>query len=474
MWVCIVFSLSLLGITPSFAADSTATNKAADSAKSISDFSKEKSPEGRLSFLKGLLLSGKDESYYSFYSLLEKADEADLPTFREAFASAKSAKALLYLGQYLDRKISDLTKDQETSYSKAETTVNYLKSVNNNFESLSTGTRIIAEANPGQMVSALKAIFASEEEFNTVLIAGAMAGLSSLEEKGFQALLDSVTSKDDQLMVMSVLNGFRGNSVIPTLKAFEDPASSKLKQETAGLIIISFPKNDPQVLDKVVEAYKHGRYFEIKTPKDKDGKAVVGIKEIMSLAMNWWGPYLEKRFEGDKAAARYIAQKYLKGEDRQDKVIQLITEIDFNTAKFYLAELDPGTIPETSLKAVFFACNPHSSSMLRSGDEEDSDKDIDAKFELFCKFFLKCNEKQRKGEVYAITEYPAESAATFIMENFPRFSDEEKKAVIFMCGKDITGLRKGFPAELRDRVFKSIRPSCNEEQVRTIDYVLKN
>ena len=436
---------------------------------SAADFAKAESPQAKLVILKGLLHSGNDKSLEDYYSLLLKADRKDIDIFQQAFVEAKSVPAILYIGQFVkkaeEERLLMLAGSTISNAQKVALLTKYTMEISERLDLLTSEIKSVVADRPGEMIHFIKKAFAEgADTFDIVRAGGAIAGLKLLGERGFELLLDSITDTTQQTLAIMMLKEFESAAVIPVLKAFEDPASSHIKKETATLLIFDLPLDNALVIDKVVEAYKHGRYFPTNNfKKNKEGKTTVTLNDLLESAESWWGNYLEGRYKGQKAVARYIAEKYLLQADKQDKIIQLISIIDFRTAKPYLATLVPDSLSREACKTLFWVCSP---SLV--GLEKDSC--LDVRFDLFRQVFRKCSKERREGEIFSLKKFPPEWAAIFYVENFATFSDKEKESAIFSCGG---ALAENFPPALRDLVYKKISPYCNKEQKGSIDYCLK-
>ena len=88
---------------------------------------------------------------------------------------------------------------------------------------------------------------------------------------------------------------------------------------------------------------------------------------------------------------------------------------------------------------------------------------IDDRCRFFCNLFMKCSVKKRERRLYQSYKYPKNMIADFYINNFSKFSNDEKETVIFLCffKQDASS----FSAHTRALVSKSIKPFCNKEQL---------
>jgi hypothetical protein len=441
----------------------------------VASFKNEKSDEKKLVILEGLLSSGSDQSLETFFSLLTTSERQDLGVFKDAMEAKGDLKSILYMGQYVQNSIRSFLKTYEelrpeATRSEIKSAVkSYQDSLGKKIEVLAPELKLIAGKNCRSLVNTINTCYSkikddsSPEEINSSGINEATICLLLLEEKGFEALLDSITSKDQQIMLMIMMEYFGANAVIPILKAYEDPKSSKLKRDISGALIYSFSKTDPLVLDKVVEAFKHGRYFEVKSAAklNEKGEKVLNVEALMGAVSSWWGVHVEGHYKGEKTVARYIGENYIKGSSLNEGVIRLICQIDFQTGLEYLSDIDPADVPAKILDALFAVSYPET-------DKTKRDPYLSEKFDLYKKLFLKSTYEQRKDCSFMLMNYPLNSVVEFVLENFDGFSNEEKMTVILMCGD--SELRT-IPPEIRKRILDGVMPSCNQEQLGYVKFV---
>lgn len=428
---------------------------------------KQLSSEKLLIYLKSLLSSNQRQYVVAFYqAVLESTEGKDRLLFRQALAEAGNALSLVYIGpavqdwvisfsHKLRQSRPDITDEQVETISKEEG-ARITKLINLFLPEI----KRVAERETVPLIAHLKTEFRSEKEPSAIKLVGPLMGIKALGEKGFELVLASIENEQDTVMASILLGPMGSHAVIPLLKAYENPVDSKQKT-AAGTLIFMLPMDNVEVLDKVVEAYKHGRYLPVSVgKKNKDGKTVIGLKDAISMAMSYWGPLIEGANRGKKPVIENIAKRHLADPNGQSKVIGLLANLDFQMAVPYLEQLDPAGISDESVKALFFACYPPIKGISLSGEPY-----LEERCQFFCFFFPKCRAEQRKEALYGIDGYPAEMMARFFINNFSVFTDEEKTTAIFACGK--------FPVRLRDEVFNRVRPKCNAEQKGIISYVVK-
>ncbi|HTW96475.1 MAG TPA: hypothetical protein VMD74_02320 [Candidatus Methylomirabilis sp.] len=462
------FALAIFGLAVFAACQNEYAAKTA--AQISSEFQAAGSADQKTALLKKVLAAKSDNAYLAFYYLLSESKTAEESCFKKAFAAKGDADALSGMGFFVDVLTAEFKKNLPLSSSDNEEIIQavyakYLNPFTIKLNTLAPEIKIIAEKNSSQLVALAKKSYAEKDAKASRNIRGAIIGLQALGEPGATLLLNAVENEADENLILEVLPSFNANMVIPVLKTYENPASSEIQKHAASLMIYSFSKTDGNVIDKVVEAFKHGRYFALPTNGvDSTGKPVFkvnSIDEAMKLADSWWGNYLEDRYKGEVKVAEYIAKKYLGDTAGLESVIRLISATDFISAKPYLAALEPNKLSPDALQALFDACRGPSSLHF------DNPELTKARCDLFCRVFLKCDLKKREKALYGVSEYPADMMADFYIENFKSFSSEEIKTIIYNCGK--SGLHP-FPEAERERVFNKIRPACDKETRSYIDF----
>lgn len=472
-----VWTVMLSVSTQLFAADTPSDKQGVSAQENLrSDFAK-MSDNKKLDSLKELLVSGKDSSFDDFYYLLSKAEKPEIGIFKDAMESKGDLKALMYMGRYVQntvRSLLELYSVVNPNASASEMKMAIIErneSLGKKFILLEPEFKLIAGKNTKVLVNTILTAYSkidentSKEEINRSGINEAAMALLLLGDDGFDALLNSITSKSEQTLLITLMEVFGPAAVVPVLKAYEDPKSSKVKRDAAGTLIYFFSKTDSAVIDKVVEAYKHGRYFEIQTKGkvNEKGEKVMDLEALFGAVNTWWGVHLEANYKGERAVAKYIGEKYLSKGDFDTSVVRLVCAIDFKTGMSYLSDLNPNNLSEKTLQEVFSICSA-------SSDKTKADEYIDEKFAVYSKLFLKSTYAQRKQVIYGLMAFPLESVAEFIIKNFETFSNDEKTTVIFLSGDSVT---REIPPSVRKKIFDGIKSSCNQEQLKTMEFVLE-
>jgi hypothetical protein len=406
--------------------------------------------------LKKLLeMKGRDATA-AVFSLLRSSNEAEMACFRTALTDSGNVEVFLHLGPYL-KTIAEAPAGGGTAAAEMQGRL-ALVAFAQKLELLQPELRQIAEKNPDVLVVALKEAY--EDKSGVKTMAGPLTGLIVMEEKGFEALLKSPKTGGDEVLLTLVLPGFGPHAVVPTLKQMEDPASSEKQRDIAGLLIVQF-SDAPPVVDKVVEAYQHGRYFELKVGTvGPDGKRTVSMADMVEASKGAWWNLLIHTYRGDKKFAQYVAEEHLPKADKQGKVIHLLTAVDFKTALPYLEKLDFNALSDESLQTLTMCFSPLSTF----GESEDAGPSVEEKLRLFCKMFEGLKKERREAQklMFDLANFPAASQQAFVIENFAKMTDEEKNLAIHVCAK--------LPAANRKKVYDTIRQGCSDEMKGTIKF----
>lgn len=274
-------------------------------------------------------------------------------------------------------------------------------------------------------------------------------------------LLHSARTNHDKIMLFSIVDRFGPYSVVPILKQYENPSSSEEQKQLAGILILNLPDTEP-VIDKVVEAYKHGRYF--KTPEkkpDKNGKVRPSPKELFDEVLSWWGNMIKRRYRGNESFVRYVARKHLPNPDRQEAVIELLASTDFRSASMYLERLDYNALSDKALDMLLLIVG------IPPTDTNEEDICLTERFSLFCKIFaeLEKNKREEKKLLYKIDDFPGSLQEPFIASNFKDFTEEEKNCAVYVCSKLNPVARK--------RIYDSIKDYCSQKQIMMIEHYEK-
>lgn len=270
-------------------------------------------------------------------------------------------------------------------------------------------------------------------------------------------LLRSAKTTQDQAVLFSILNRFGPYAVVPILKQYENPNSSKAQKDLAGMLILRFPDTE-SVIDKVVEAYKHGRYFEMQERKpDKDGKASLNFKEFLDEWLSWWGNMVKRRYKGNESFVKYVVEKHLTDPYKQEKVIELLANTDFRAASAYFEGLDYNALSDEALTALIH-------SNLPPDERSQQDKCLPERFALFRTIFAKLDKNKREGKdmLLMLCDFPENLQQTFIVSNFKDFTQKERGHALYVCSK--------LEPSVRNRTYDSIRNHCSPEQIMMIEH----
>jgi ankyrin repeat protein len=274
-------------------------------------------------------------------------------------------------------------------------------------------------------------------------------------------LLRSARTIQDKIMLFSILERFGPNAVVPILKQYENPSSSKEQKDLAGMLILRLPDTE-SVIDRVVEAYKHGRYFETQEKKpDKDRVASLSFKEFLDEVFSWWGNMIKRRYKGNKSFVKYVAQKHLPNPYKQEAVIELLAGTDFRTASKYLESLDCNALSDKALDMLILMVG------IPPTDTKEEDICLTERFSLFCKIFaeMEKNKREEKKLLHKIDDFPGSLQVPFIASNFKDFTEEEKNHALYVCSKLNPAARK--------RIYDSIKGYCSPMQIRMIEHYEK-
>jgi len=288
----------------------------------------------------------------------------------------------------------------------------------------------------------------------------ALQGHRDVMQLLIEFLLRSAKTSQDKIMLFSILDRYGPHAVVPILKQYENPNSSKEQKDLAGMLILRLPDNEA-VIDKVVEAYKHGRYYERpETKADKDGKVELDFKNLFGMLMSNWAHMVNSRYRGNASFVKYVAEKYLPDPDKQEKGIELLANIDFKSASPYFEDLDYNALSDESLTMLIYLIYP---------PDKRNEKDIclPERFALFCNVFTKLEENKREGKdmLFKIDAFPENLQQTFIISNFRDLTEKEKQYALYICSK--------LQPDLRSKVYNSIRIYCTPEQIKMIQHYEK-
>jgi len=472
--VLVVGICGIMLIAANSAKAAAAAEELSASYKAAQDASK------KTEILDKLISANQADSHAAFYDILRTANDSDMPCFRAALKKSGTPALLLNFSSYMKKLQAPFRAEAEknprmTLLEAMELQKKFSESaglLSTNLETLTPEIALVAKKDPGALIKAVEKFFTTEEGEDSDL-AGPLLGLFSMKEEGAVVFLKSIDSKGEAKGVLSILTKALGPYVvIPALKQCEDPASTKKQKETASLAIFMLPDCDP-VYDKVIEAYKHGRYFQApELKKDKDGKAVLTLEGAMGMAVSWWGNYIKGKYKDNKKFATYVARNHLTAPEGQEKMIELLADIDFGTAAPYFMELDFAKLPEKSLDALLQACYvPPSSPLLLPSMREKKDYKTE-KFNLFSAIFKKMDAKNREGKkmVYKLSDFSPEHKELFVTANVGMLTEEEKKTIVFLCSSDSL-LQEKMPAEVKKGILDALRKGASPELLQVIKYI---
>ncbi len=455
-------------------ADSVAVYKAADSAAAKTDF------------LVGLVNANKASSHGAFYEILRTADKEDIPYFKEALEKAKSPAVILDIGNYMkalkEPFIAEAKSNPQISRLELvqlqERANKFVAPFQRNIEKLLPAIAVASKKDPQALVAALGKAFTAEEA-DEVDMAGPVLGLASMEEEGAVMVLKSFDKDGEAKGVLSMMAKVLGpHMVIPALKQMENPASTTKEKDTASLVLFMLPDVEP-VYDKVVEAYRHGRYFESpKLKKDKDGKATVTLEDMLGMAVSWWGNIIKGKYEKVEGFVPYVAEKHLAKADGQDKIIEFLSDINFGEAAPYFLEMDVANLSEESLDALLHACyvSPTSKLIPDIGGITGKKEYKAEKFRVFELIFKAVDKKVRaeKKMIFSLHSYPARNQVSFVKDNLSILTEDEKTTIVFLSGSKGDALTDPLPEKDRMAILATLRQGASQKLLQTIDHVEKN
>ena len=379
------------------------------------------------------------DSHGMFYDMLRVTKKDNLQPFKIAMKKYGTAELLINFGPYLKKLLAPITEEFKKNPNMDSAAQLSLQKRGNaltgplteNLNELLDEIAFVAKKNPQPLVLAIKKAVMDEKAVQADF-SGPLIGLYSMEEEGAAILLkyaDGDGENKGMLAVMAMT--FGPLAVIPTFKQYENPASTAKEKNAAGMAIYLFPDTE-QVFDKVIEAYKHGRYFEpTGNKKDADGKTVYSVAGVFSEIDSWWGNVLKSRYKDNEVFATYVAKKYLNDPEGQSKIIEFLSKVDFGAAAPYFMALDIDKISKESLDSLIHSTYTFSSS-FQSAYLEKGEKEYRAeKFKLFSQIFrrLSAEERSKRKIIYNLSGFSPEYRSIFKKENAGIFTDEEKKTI---------------------------------------------
>lgn len=430
---------------------------------------------GRVNILKELAESKKVDSHVIFYSLLRTANKSELPYFGTVLEKHGTIELLLDFSHYLKViKTSFEIRIKDKNISSAEMLAierefnQFVEPLLGNLTVLSPEIAIIARKNPVALVKAIEKVFIEKKE--DVYLAGPLLGLFSLKEEGAVAFLKTIDSNSESGDALVILAEALGPYVvIPTLKQYEDPASTAVQRETASLVIFMFSDIEP-VYEKVVEAYRHGHYFESNAGKNEKGKTALSLSDIFEMSSSWWGNYLKSKYRDNKKFALYVARNHLKNPDGQERIIEFLADVNLGVVAPYFAELDFTKISEKSLDALIQVTHILPANYISPVNKKDYQAE---KFNLFSLIFKKLNVKSRaeKEIIYKLLNFSPEYKELFVTSNIGTLTDDEKITIVYSCSWD--GLGEKMPEDVRRSILNTLRKNASTEVLEVIEYIEK-
>lgn len=417
--------------------------------------------EGKISALAKLLNINTKNSIQAYYLLLDESSLEQVELFNIAMGQEGKKEAVNGAGDYVQTRINEVRKrinkpseelnNEEKEY-KSQQEKQILTLV---FKIIvhAKEFKTIASKNPDYFARKLRDAYAGKN-FEIPVLKIKSVPLIILKEKGFEALLRSVDEKTRTVLFFSK-DDFEENIVIPSLKVCEDPRSTRVQRESAGMMIIDFPSTN-KVIDKVVEAYKHGRYFDESTKTSRGKKTT--LEKLFEISASWWGNLIKSNYRGDKYFTTYVAEKYLNNPDDQDRVIELISNIDFKVACPYLCKLDYASLSVKAQEALRMCL------YISPIEENNGTQFIRERYKLFVSLFyqMNCRDKDRSNLLFHLSDYSSDNQIAFVTNCFGKMTKNEKETIVHMASKmDIIS---------RNIIYKAIEKECDENLLNSIDY----
>jgi hypothetical protein len=441
--------------------------KAYDSATTVKE---------KTAALENLLKQNTVEAHAAFYKLLRAADETDQPSFKSAVSRAGTVELLINFGPYMKR-IQNHFRDELKSMPDAgekelaelqKKAQEIIQPLMKNVNALAPEFAVITEKNKQLLLAVLEKAFLNENG-ERVDLSGPLLGFVSMKEEGAKFLLQVLDNdRDSKGLLVLVVPTFGPFIVEPTLKQYENPASTKKEKDTAGVAMMMFADNEP-VYDKVVEAFKHGRYFGLQESKrDKDGKIVISsLEEALSMSQSWWGSNIKFAYRKNEQFIKYVGRKYLPDPNFQEAVIELLAGTNLGTAAPYFMALDIDKLSAKSLDMLKFVSSPSPIDKMPGVNGEKRDYTAE-KFLIFSKIFAKIDEKARAEQkmMYPLFDFPPEYIEAFVAGHAKDFTEEEKKTAVYMC---ISAVKK-VPKTTQKKVFDILRKGASKALASVIDY----
>ncbi len=266
------------------------------------------------------------DDFITFYSLFNTSEEKDMIYFKNAFKTG-DVYTIFCIGRYLNYEIDKLRKDHNTEEDRiisSNVIMAFQRGLIAKLAPLEPEMTFMAKKFKDKILSVvMRGTAGKDASVSDGDLLGSIIALSTLKEEGFEILLSSLPGGFYSEMIFEPLHAFKENSLIPTLRYYDNPDSAEWQRILAKKIIRKTDFTNEKVFDKVVEALLHGQY----------NKKPSGLKQ------NDWKDLIVDRARGNTEMVEYITNKYfpkLSAEERA-KLIPILNRIS------------PATITDASL-----------------------------------------------------------------------------------------------------------------------------
>jgi len=421
-----------------------------DPATLKADFQNAQNRIERIEALKQLLKINNTEAHIVYYSLLVDSPESQVDCFEETFKNYGTCEALKNMGSYLSQIAGPHLAEYKRTGKKPKGIDEILINFEIKIDPLMDEMANVAESNINCLFQSIKKQFLSQGQSSfekAIYSASSLAILVEIGERGFAGLLKEVKTEDDETVVYLLVEKFGPHAVIPAIKQYENPTSSKKEQNFAGVVLMSLP-DYKEVYDKIVEAYRHGRYY----PSSGN---VTSFDDLLGAASSWWGTIIESAYKDKPQFVHYVASEHLAKLEGQDAIIKLLAGTNISIATIYFKGLNLDTLSRESMTSLV-----HSTRPIKGLDEEE---EILGKIPLFEYLFAELDKKIRENHkmLFSIGDFPHDWQEKFIKKNFSKMTKEEKSTAIYMAKK--------LPKDIQKRIFGHIRPHLDGELLRKVD-----
>jgi hypothetical protein len=447
-------------------------------SKLAKDYAASEDAKAKTAILEKLIKANTVDSHVAFYELLRTADEAQVPYFKTAMKNSGTGQLIVNIGTHLEvmkapflKKANDnpkMTAQELEDLEKQFAAVS--SSFTQKLDKLQAEISDVAEKDQAVLIAALNKVFTAKNAEDSNIL-GPMMGFYAMKEKGAEILFSSIKadSTKKKALLAKLIIALGENAVIPALKKYEDPKSTGDDKNFAGTIVHLLPDSE-KIFDKVLEAYKHGRYFEVKQlKKTEDEKVVMKLEDMLEIASSWWGSILESKYSNNKDFVKYVAEKYLSDADGQEKVIYLLSKVGFKGSVPYFMAMDFGKLSDKSLQALLDTTHMMPTTFLLPSMADKMNADASEKFLLFSQIFAKLDAKKREEKqlIVSLSGFPPEYKEKFIKSNVDNLNQKEKQTFAFLCEKG-----KGkMPDDVQKRIFDILRKDASPELLHTLKYM---